>query len=86
METHENVRVTDFDARESLLLSMLSGLGPSANGRGNLGAIYRDLEQRRPGSLDQAHARLTATRLGLQLRSRPDTALSDMSFLVYAGA
>ena len=86
MEANDNREGLGFEARRALLARLVANLAPGAEGRASAGAIIRELEQMRPGLVDQAHARLTAQRLGLAMRTRPDAALPDLSFLDYAGA
>lgn len=54
-----------MDDRKALLHNLIASLGRGAEARAGIGALYRELEAIAPGSLDRAHARHTARRLGL---------------------
>ena len=86
MEANDNTRCPGFEARKALLARLVETLEPGPDGRAGLGEIYRQLEHIRPGSLDQAHARHTATPLGLKMRTLQDVALIDWAAVDYAGA
>jgi hypothetical protein len=64
-----------MDDRKGLMLRLIESLGRGAEARAGVGAIYRELEAIAPGSLDRAHARHTARRLGLP--HTPDLGVLD---------
>lgn len=86
MEANDNRGGPAFEERKAFLGSLIKNLQPGPDGRAAFGAVIRELEQMRPGLIEQAFARQTAHRLGLDLRTRHDTGLPDLSFLDYADA
>ena len=72
---NDDTPVRSMDDRKGLMLRLIENLGRGAEARAGVGAIYRELEAIAPGSLDRAHARHTAKRLGLT--SMPELSVLD---------
>lgn len=83
---NDNTSGPGFEDRKAFLTCLVANLEPGSAGRAGFGAVIRELEQMRPGLIEQAFARQTALRLGLDMRTLQDAQLPDLSFLDYAGA
>lgn len=81
VEANDNITGPSIEARRAYLHRLVDNISPGSEARAGIGAIFRELEAIRPGSIDRAHGIDVARRMRLMLVGRPDGALPDLGVL-----